>query len=76
MLLRISDVRFANTPAVLATVQVANIEASTTGRRAVELTKERADAVRESANGVNEALHHDVSAVAGTGPPFITDTHF
>ena len=66
----------AYSPAVVAAIQAADIHPSTAGRRAVELAEQTADAIREGANGVRQAELHAVSAVAGTGPPLRTDTHF
>ena len=60
----------------MAAIQAAHIHPSTPRRGLVELAEELADAVRESANGVPEVEPHVVSAVAGTGPPLITDIHF
>lgn len=64
----------SNSPGVLATIQAAHVHPSTAGRRAIQLLEQPADAVREHANGVQEA--HAVSAVAGTGPPLSTEIHF
>lgn len=64
----------SDAPRILATVQVAHINPSTSGRRAIQLLEKPADAVRENTNGVQEA--HAVSAVAGTGPPLRTENHF
>lgn len=67
-------------PRILATIQVADVEPSTARRRPVELAKQIADTGDESSNGVrNLHLHQStqaLSAVAGTGPPPRTDTHF
>ena len=73
---RIPELLLADTPAVIAAIQAANIHASTAGRRAVQLLEKPADAVHESANGVRKTHPHAVSAVAGTGPPFKTEIHF
>ena len=68
--------RFPDSPTVVAAIQAADIHPSTSGRCAIELLEQPADAVREHANGVRKAHAHAVSAVAGTGPPFITEIHF
>ena len=68
------------TPAVVAAIQAAHIEASTGRRRAIELVKEGAHAVRSKANSfansVRNAEFHAVPAVAGARPPLRTDIHF
>ena len=75
---RIPELLLADTPAVVAAIQAANIHPSTTGRGAVKLLEKPADAVHEHANGVRQAhAHaHAGSAVAGTGPPLRTEIHF
>jgi hypothetical protein len=45
---------FSNAPAVFATIQVAHVEPSTTGRGLVQLDEQTADAVEKRPNGVRD----------------------
>src|SRR5436190_18141344 len=77
----LSDLRIAaNTPTVVAAVQAAHIQASTGRRRAVELLKQGAHAVRSEANGVANRVRnpefHAVPAVARARPPLRPAVHF
>ena len=73
---RIPELLLADTPAVFATIQAANIHPSTTGRGSVKLLEQPAEAVHDRANGLRQPHVHALSAVAGTGPPLSTEIHF
>ena len=60
----------------MAAIQAAHIHPSTPRRGLVQLAEQLADAVQESPDGAHNAQNHAVSAVAGTGPPLITEIHF
>lgn len=73
---RIPESLSADAPAVFTTVQVARVHPSTAVRLVIEHVEQGADSGQKGAAGIRYALDHAGPAVAGTGPPLSTDTHF
>ena len=57
-------------------LQAVRIDPSTPVRRVIQHVEQGADAVHERPAGIHDPRDHEVSAVAGTGPPLMTCSHF